>query len=58
MLNYQIVAKIYESANSLIYRAILTADNHAIILKILKENVEDLVLREREREVVVELPAL
>ncbi|NET46858.1 protein kinase, partial [Okeania sp. SIO2B3] len=36
--NYQIIAKVYESDNSLIYRAILKPDNQAIILKILKEN--------------------
>jgi tRNA A-37 threonylcarbamoyl transferase component Bud32 len=36
--DYQILAKIYESANSLVYRAILTTDNRSIILKILKEN--------------------
>ena len=44
--DYQILAKIYESANSLVYRAILTTDNRSrnvrlaksIILKILKKN--------------------
>ncbi|MBW4506206.1 MAG: AAA family ATPase [Scytonematopsis contorta HA4267-MV1] len=36
--DYQIIAKIYESANSLVYRAILKPDNQSIILKILKEN--------------------
>ncbi|MCY7367890.1 MAG: AAA family ATPase, partial [Chamaesiphon sp.] len=36
--DYQILAKIYESAKSLVYRAILTTDNRSIILKILKEN--------------------
>ncbi len=35
---YQISAKIYESANSLVYRAILNQDNQPIILKILKED--------------------
>ncbi|NEP09068.1 MAG: AAA family ATPase [Symploca sp. SIO2C1] len=35
---YQISQKIYESANSLVYRAILQPDNQPIILKILKEN--------------------
>ncbi len=35
---YQISAKIYESPNSLIYRAILKHDNQPIILKILKED--------------------
>ncbi|MEO1378187.1 MAG: serine/threonine-protein kinase, partial [Cyanobacteria bacterium J06635_10] len=36
--DYQIIQKIYESANSLVYRAILKPDNQPIILKILKEN--------------------
>ncbi|WP_365670778.1 protein kinase [Okeania sp. SIO3I5] len=36
--NYQIIDKIYESPNSLVYRAILKPDNQAIILKILQEN--------------------
>ena len=36
--DYQIISKIYESENSLIYRAILKANNQKIILKILKEN--------------------
>ena len=36
--NYQIIKKIYESANSLVYRAILQPDNQPVILKILKEN--------------------
>ncbi|MEH2213248.1 AAA family ATPase [Nostoc sp.] len=36
--DYQIIKKIYESANSLIYRAILKPDNKLVILKILKEN--------------------
>ena len=36
--NYQIIAKVYESDNSLIYRAILKPDNRSIILKTLKEN--------------------
>ncbi|MFK0729688.1 MAG: ATP-binding protein, partial [Gloeotrichia echinulata HAB0833] len=35
---YQIIEKIYESANSLVYRGILNSDNQPIILKILKEN--------------------
>ncbi|MDZ7969787.1 MAG: AAA family ATPase [Nostoc sp. DedSLP03] len=38
MKNYQIIKKIYESANSLVYRAILKPDNQPVILKILKEN--------------------
>ncbi|MFQ4144871.1 AAA family ATPase [Chlorogloeopsis sp. ULAP02] len=36
--NYQVIAKIYESANSLVYRAILKLNSQPIILKILKEN--------------------
>ncbi|NET27539.1 AAA family ATPase [Okeania sp. SIO1I7] len=36
--NYHIIEKIYESPNSLVYRAILDPDNQTIILKILKEN--------------------
>jgi len=36
--DYQIIQKIYESANSLVYRAILKPYNQPIILKILKEN--------------------
>ncbi|MDJ0744035.1 MAG: AAA family ATPase [Xenococcaceae cyanobacterium MO_167.B27] len=36
--NYQLVEKIYESANSLVYRGLLKRDNKPIILKILKEN--------------------
>ncbi|NEO57112.1 MAG: AAA family ATPase [Okeania sp. SIO3B5] len=36
--NYQIIKKIYESPNSLIYQATLKENNQPIILKILKEN--------------------
>ena len=36
--DYQIIEKIYESPNSLVYRAILKSNNQSIILKILKEN--------------------
>ncbi|QGZ90496.1 AAA family ATPase [Microcystis aeruginosa] len=35
---YQISEKLYESANSLVYRGFLRANNQAVILKILKEN--------------------
>ncbi|MEH1901581.1 MAG: AAA family ATPase [Nostoc sp.] len=38
MKDYQIIQKIYESANSLVYRAILKPENQSVILKILKEN--------------------
>ncbi|MDF5715369.1 MAG: serine/threonine-protein kinase PknK [Rhizonema sp. NSF051] len=36
--DYQIITKIYESANSLVYRACRNQDNQPIILKILKED--------------------
>jgi diguanylate cyclase (GGDEF)-like protein/PAS domain S-box-containing protein len=36
--NYQIIAQIYESANSLVYRAVRNEDNQPVILKVLKEN--------------------
>lgn len=36
--DYQIIKKIYESASSLVYRAIVKPDNQPVILKILKEN--------------------
>ncbi|MDJ0727408.1 MAG: protein kinase, partial [Prochloraceae cyanobacterium] len=36
--DYQIIKKIYESPNSLVYRAILNPDRQFLILKILKEN--------------------
>ncbi|WP_205127616.1 AAA family ATPase [Okeania hirsuta] len=38
MKDYEIIKKIYESSNSLVYRATLKPDNQSIILKILKEN--------------------
>jgi PAS domain S-box-containing protein len=34
---YQILAPIYESANSLVYRGIREADNQAVIIKVLKQ---------------------
>ncbi|HLP89937.1 MAG TPA: AAA family ATPase [Nostocaceae cyanobacterium] len=37
-LNYQIIEKIYESVNSLVYRGILYSDKQPVILKILKED--------------------
>ena len=37
MKNYQIIEKIYESTNSLVYRAILQTNNQPIIVKALKE---------------------
>ncbi|ESA34860.1 serine threonine protein kinase [Leptolyngbya sp. Heron Island J] len=36
--DYQIIEKIYESDNSLVYRAIITSNKQPIILKILKED--------------------
>ncbi len=38
MKDYQIVEKIYESPNSLVYRATLNQNNQPIVIKILKEN--------------------
>ncbi len=38
MKDYQIIQKIYESTNSLVYRAVLKPDHQPVILKILKEN--------------------
>ncbi|MGB7443741.1 MAG: ATP-binding sensor histidine kinase [Coleofasciculaceae cyanobacterium] len=35
---YQVLSQIYESANSLVYRAIREEDNQAVILKVLKED--------------------
>jgi serine/threonine protein kinase len=35
---YQILAPIYESANSLVYRGIRIHDNQPVILKVLKED--------------------
>ena len=37
-INYHIITKIYESPNSLVYKATLKENNNPIILKILKEN--------------------
>lgn len=36
--DYQIVSKIYESANSLVYRAVLNSNTQPVILKVLKED--------------------
>ncbi|RKZ83317.1 MAG: hypothetical protein DRR19_19320, partial [Candidatus Parabeggiatoa sp. nov. 1] len=36
--NYQTLAQIYESANSLVYRGLREADNQPVILKLLKED--------------------
>ena len=53
--NYQIIEKIYENANSLVYRAILNPDNQATILKILKENyptASELTRYKQEYEII------
>ncbi|MCL2931603.1 MAG: AAA family ATPase [Trichodesmium sp. MAG_R03] len=53
--NYQIIEKIYDNANSLIYRAILNQDNQATILKILKENyptASELTRYKQEYEII------
>src|SRR6476469_10443954 len=36
--NYQIIAQIFESSNSLVYRANRRQDNQPVILKVLKED--------------------
>ncbi len=54
MKDYQIIQKIYESANSLVYRAILKPDNQPVILKILKENyptISELTRYKQEYEI-------
>ncbi|MBD2578628.1 AAA family ATPase [Oscillatoria sp. FACHB-1406] len=51
---YQIISKIYESANSIVYRAIWERDDRPIILKILKEDyptVEELTRYKQEYEI-------
>ena len=53
--NYQITEKLYESKNSLVYRAILPQDNRLIIAKILKENFptpSELTRYKQEYEIV------
>ncbi|MCT7979804.1 AAA family ATPase [Laspinema olomoucense] len=35
---FEVIAQIYESANSLVYRALRKVDNRPVILKVLKEN--------------------
>jgi len=56
-IDYKIISKIYESANSLIYRAIKT-DKSPIILKILKENYptkSELIRYQQEYEITKSL---
>ncbi|MEN8218006.1 MAG: serine/threonine-protein kinase PknK [Pseudomonadota bacterium] len=57
--NYQITQQIYESANSLVYRAL--RDNQPIILKVLKENYpspEELTRYRQEYDIVCHLADL
>ena len=52
--DYQIIFKIYESSNSLVYRAIRNRDNQSTILKILKEDYptpEELTRYKQEYEI-------
>ncbi len=51
---YQITEQIYESANSLVYRAVRNEDNQAVVLKMLKEDYpspEKIAWFKREYEV-------
>jgi predicted ATPase/class 3 adenylate cyclase/GAF domain-containing protein/tRNA A-37 threonylcarbamoyl transferase component Bud32 len=54
LLGYQILAKIYESSKSLVYRGIREEDNKAVILKFLKEDYptpEEIVRYKQEYEI-------
>ena len=58
MADYEIIAKIYESANSLVYRAILNPEGRPIILKILKEDYptpSELTRYKQEYEITLSL---
>ncbi|WP_228061873.1 ATP-binding protein, partial [[Phormidium] sp. LEGE 05292] len=58
MDNYQILSKIYESANSLVYRAVHKSRHHPVILKILKEdypNPAELTRYKQEYEITKSL---
>ena len=60
MKDYQIAGKIYESANSIVYQAILTANNQPVILKILKENYpspSEIIRYKQEYEITRSLDA-
>jgi predicted ATPase/GAF domain-containing protein len=60
MKDYQIINKIYESPNSLVYRAILKTNNQPIILKILKANYptpSELTCYQQEYEITHSLNA-
>ena len=51
---YQILAQVYESANSLVYRAIREQDNQTVILKVLKEDYptqQELIRYKQEYEI-------
>ncbi|MDM8566805.1 AAA family ATPase [Candidatus Halobeggiatoa sp. HSG11] len=53
--NYKITKQIYESINSLIYRAIKLDDNKSIILKILKEDyptADELIFYRQEYDII------
>ncbi len=52
--NYQILTQIYESANSLVYRAVRNEDNQPVILKVLKQDYptpEELTRYRQEYEI-------
>ena len=56
--DYEIIKKIYESANSLVHRGIVKSNNQPIILKILKENYptpSELTRYKQEYEVTTSL---
>ncbi|MGB3205049.1 MAG: AAA family ATPase [Crinalium sp.] len=58
MDNYQILSKIYESSNSLVYRAVHKSRHHPVILKILKEdypNPSELTQYKQEYEITKSL---
>ncbi|MCK5877933.1 MAG: AAA family ATPase, partial [Candidatus Marithrix sp.] len=53
--NYQITKQIYESVNSLIYRAIRLSDDKSVILKILKEDyptTNELIFYRQEYDII------
>ena len=55
---YQILAQIYESANSVVYRAIREQDNQSVILKVLKEEYptpQELIRYKQEYEITCNL---
>lgn len=50
---YDILAQVYESVNSEVYRAIRTVDNQPVILKILKQEYPTTQELTRDRKSVV-----